>query len=198
MTIELDGSYLRSGRFGADIQDDVTGGGITYVSATRRGAAYRTSAQDVWMLSKNGAAASVTGTTAETALRTITVPGGMMGANGMVRVRTLWSITNSGNNKTIRIRIGGLAGTAIMGNALTTQATIADERVFHNRNSQASQVAASIGNIGVGGWGQTTSAVTTATINTANDFDIAITGELANTGETITLESYSVEVIYGA
>jgi hypothetical protein len=37
----------------------------------------------------------------------------------------------------------------------------------------------------------------TGTANTAADTTVVLSGQLANTGETITLRSYMVETIYG-
>jgi hypothetical protein len=46
-------------------------------------------------------------------------------------------------------------------------------------------------------WGQTTTSVTTLSIGTDADRSVALTGQLANASETITLESYVVELFYG-
>lgn len=41
-------------------------------------------------------------------------------------------------------------------------------------------------------------AVVTATVDTASAQDLVITGTLASSGDTLTLESYLVELLYGA
>lgn len=140
---------------------------------------------------------SVTGTLSETVLATVPVPAGCMGLNGILRVTSLWGVTNSANNKTLVWRLGA-AGNGIAGDIFgsTTQTTVAAMRMqnqVQNRNSASSQVALS--GIGTGGWGTTTAGIATATRDTSVALDLVFTGTLANTGETITLHQYLVELI---
>ncbi len=145
-----------------------------------------------YVLDQGAVAASVGATTDETTLATITVPAGAMGPNGLLRVKTLWSFTNSANNKNLRWRLGG---TAFLDATQTTNASYQDRREVHNRNSQSSQVGWAA-NATAGGGGASTLAVTTAAINTAADTTLLITGQKASAGETLTLEAYLVEVMY--
>lgn len=140
---------------------------------------------------------SVTGTTSETVLATISLPANIMGPNGILRVTSLWQVTNSANNKILTWRLGA-SGNGIAGDIFgqTTQTTVAAMRMqqqVQNRNSVSSQVALS--GIGTGGWGTTTAGIATATRDTSVALDLVFTGTLANTGETITLHSYTVEVL---
>jgi hypothetical protein len=148
------------------------------------------------ILARSAVAAAHTGDTSETTLATVTVPAGAMGANGRIRVTTLWSVTNSANNKTLRVRFGGAAGTAFTNATITTQATHRHQTEWSNRNSASSQAGGPAA--GTGGFGSATGALVTAAQNTANAVDIVISGQLANSGETVTLESYLVELLYGA
>lgn len=135
---------------------------------------------------------SVTGTVNETALASITIPAGAMGANGGVEIRTVWTITGSTNAKTLRVRLGGAAGTQFLASVFSSASsvTFSDARRIKNRNSQSAQVgSASVGAVSVG---TGTTALPTATENTANAVDVVISGQLASAGETITLESYEV------
>lgn len=143
-----------------------------------------------YVLAKSGVAVSHTGNTTETTLATIAVPAGALGPNGQVEVEVLFSFTNSANVKTMFVRLGGsLAGSQ----TATTSASFQGKSRIANRNSASSQVAT--GTL----WMITaTPAVNTLTINTANAANITITGQLANAGETITLESYLVRLTYGA
>ena len=70
----------------------------------------------------------------------ITLPAGAMGPNGVLRITTLWSYTNSANNKTLRVRLGGLSGTAFQANVVTASNIGVMQRTIQNRNSQASQI----------------------------------------------------------
>jgi hypothetical protein len=149
---------------------------------------------NLWhVLDASAEAVSHTGDTSETALATIQVPASLMGANGILRVTTLWSITNSANNKTLRARLGGISGTQYLAVTLTTQATYRDQRQIANRNSLASQVGMS--NTVLGGFGSSATALSTSSLDTAANQDLVITGQLAAAGETITLEAYLVEVL---
>ena len=150
--------------------------------------------QPIRILGASAVAVPLTGSTSETILATIVVPAGSMGTNGLLRVSYLWSMTSSANVKTPRLRLGGIAGTAFYQQTHTTTATLRHQTEIANRNSAASQVSyPSIA--GGGGWSTSAQAVTTGTVNTAVAQDLVITGQLASAGETITLESYIVELI---
>lgn len=143
------------------------------------------------VLGQSSVAVSHTGNTNETTLATIAVPANRMGANGRVRVTAHWSYTNSANNKITRVRFGGSAVTA------NTNTTTAQQRVFAefaNRNALNSQIVSIPGSSDA--LGTTTSAVTTLAIDTTADRNVTITCTLADTGETITLESYVVELFH--
>lgn len=144
------------------------------------------------ILAQSAIAASVTGTLVETVLATINIPGGIMGANGAIRVIPIWSYPSSANNKTLRVKFGATAFYDVVVTAnVSAQALI----VIRNRNSQASQVGfAPQSGTGVGG---STSPIVTAALDTSVDQYITITGQLALAGENITLEGYTVEVLPG-
>jgi hypothetical protein len=135
-----------------------------------------------------------TGNTAETALATITVPGGAMGANGILRITTLWSHTNGADNKLLRVRFSGAAGTTYLAITATTTATMRNQCQIANRNAANSQVggAAAV----TFGFGASSGAVVTSAVNTAADATIVITGQLGNAADNVNLESYLVELLY--
>lgn len=145
-------------------------------------------------LAASGVLASTTGNTTENTLATIAIPAGAMGPNGILKVTSLWSYTNSANNKTLRMRLGGAAGTVFMEIGNTTSAYYYSQRIIQNRNSASSQ----IGHAGGTATFTTSTLATSGTINTANAQDLVLTGQLASAGETITLEGYIVEIKYGA
>lgn len=142
-------------------------------------------------LARSAVAASVTGTLSETALATVAVPAGLMGTDGGLLVYSSWSYTSSANNKLLRIRLGGIAGTQFLGATLTTTSMVSDMRRIRNRNSAASQVGSTgIGSVGLIMGSSTT--LPTAAINTAVSQDLVFSGDLDDTGETIALENYEV------
>lgn len=142
-----------------------------------------------------GSAVPVSGAadTNENILATVVVPARAMGLNGILRITALWSYTNSGNNKILQIRLGGIAGDIFGAATVTTTAALRQQVQVQNRNSAASQVVLS--GIGTGGWGTTTAGVATATRDTAVAADLVFTGTKASAGETLTLESYLVELV---
>lgn len=135
-----------------------------------------------------------TGNTNEIALATITIPGGTLGANGALVVEPVWSHTASVNNKTLRARLGGLAGTIIY--SKVNGATVQSEApliLLANRNVQNAQIApySPAGNYFSGN----TAAPATHAIDTSTDKDLVLSGQLANAGEQVRLEYYSVFVV---
>lgn len=141
------------------------------------------------VLAQSAVAVPHTGTTNETALATIAIPAGAMGANGSLRITSLWSYTNSANNKTIQVKLGG---TAFFTAINTTTASYNDQTIIRNRTiaTQVSHLANAGSRIGTSG-----SAPTTGAINMAVAQNLTLTATLANTGETITLEGYTVEIL---
>lgn len=136
--------------------------------------------------------ASHTGDTNEAALATVTIPAGIMGANGIVRVTALWSCTNSANAKTARVRLGGIAGTIYAEVALANLAVLRSYTEIENRNDPSIQVGHPKA---LTSFGTSTAALVTSTVNTGVAVDLAITGTLTNSGEAIRLEAYVVEVL---
>lgn len=149
-----------------------------------------------YVVDKSAVRVAHTGSTSEFAFATITIPAGALGPNGMVRVWAVFSCTSSGNNKILRARFGGAAGTAFQETTITTSGSSSFMRFFQNRNSQASQVSGAASS--ASGSGNNSLGVVTATINSANAQDIVISGQLANAGEEIALEGYLVELHYDA
>lgn len=143
------------------------------------------------VLAASGAAVTAPADTNENTLVTITVPANAMGANGILRITTLWTYTNSANSKTLRVKFGG---TTFMGVSQTTSNTYSDQRNIANRNATNSQVAWPQGS-GSGGFNVSGSAVTTGTIDTTSSQDILITAQKASGAETLILERYLVELL---
>lgn len=155
--------------------------------------ALRNSAKPVVVLAALATGWSHTGDTLETALVTIPIAAGLMSANAVLRIGTLWSFTNSANNKTPRIRLGGIAGTQFFNAVFTTNASYTESRSIRNRGATNSQVGTAAGSIATAGG--TGTAVTTGAVDMSVAQDLVLSGQCANAGETITLESYTVELL---
>jgi hypothetical protein len=147
------------------------------------------------LLAASAVALSVTGNTNETVLATVSIPAGSMGLNGGVVVKSTWSHTNSANSKTLRIRFGGVSGTAYLSYGATTTATLTEtERRIRNRNSASSQVGNAPTGVQSGG---SSGAIPTSAVDTTAVVDIVISGQLALGSESITLENYEVWLLPG-
>ena len=147
------------------------------------------------LMAKSGVASSITGTLTETMLATITIPANVVGANGQIKVNAYWTVTSSANVKNIRARLGGIGGTAVFGNAITTQATVLSNTLIINANSTSSQVSFSEVARGTDGLVNTLASISSS-IDMTTSQSLVITGQLTNTGETITLVGYSVEYAF--
>jgi hypothetical protein len=161
------------------------------------GASVRAKLNDRWqILAQSSGAVSCPADTTEDVLATITIPANAMGPNGRLRITTLWSNTNSGNTKSMRARLGGASGTLYMNVGVTASAALMDIRQISNRNAANSQVGSSTGT--TGGLGVSGVAPITSAIDTTADTTLVLTGQKATSGETLTLESYLVELYYAA
>lgn len=145
------------------------------------------------VLAQSGAASPVTGTTNETTLATIVVPAGAMGLNGVLRIRPKFTYTGSTNLKTLRVRLGG--STLWSGTNASNASNLGSEPYIdiQNRNSVSSQIGMPADAAGVNL--QIVGAFLTAAIDTSAAQNLTITGQLASSGETITLEAYNVEIL---
>lgn len=127
--------------------------------------------------------------TDEVIAATVSLAANAMGGNGRLTVEQLWTHTSSGNNKTMRVRLGGIGGTAHCAVVNTAAAAWKDERHISNvnaTNAQKSQLASAAGANTLGG------SPTTGTLDTTAATTLVITGQKATGSETLTLESYRV------
>jgi hypothetical protein len=140
-------------------------------------------------LAQSGVASSVTGTTAETTLASVTIPGGMMGVNGVLRVTFLTNNTNNVNSKTFRLKIGGVT---VM--PYTYGGSAQAQQMFILRNRGAQNVQTFLNSNAVV-FGTTTATTVNTNFDMSVDQVLSITGQLAVGTDSMTLESYTVEVL---
>lgn len=147
------------------------------------------SANLITELARQTAKLSHTGNTDETVLLTVTVPA--LDINSYMDLCSLWSYTNNGNTKTLRIRLGGVGGTALMQYAATTTASLTDiGRKILNRgatNLQVSHVLNGFGSISAG-------AAATSAIETNAGTTLVFTVQLASAADTASLEYATVNL----
>jgi hypothetical protein len=140
-----------------------------------------------------GAVGTLTGTTAKTALKTVTIPAKSLGANGYLEVDCLWDgITNNANNKTITVEFGGVAYTNLN---VTTQLNYKINTIIYNQNSVSAQKGQGTG-LGGGGWGGGGGASGSGAVNTDADASVVISATLAVGTDSITLAGFAVKAHY--
>lgn len=145
--------------------------------------------QSPGVLAQSGVAVSITGTAVETTLATIPIPAGSVGLAGSLRITVHWSGTSSANNKIYKVLYGG---STIFTITQSTNSLTATQLVMHNRGIVNSQItyAGTAAGLGNSAGGNLITAVDSSVSQ-----NLTITGTLVNTGETITLESYTVEIL---
>lgn len=135
---------------------------------------------------------SVTGTATETALGTLTIPAGLITASGSVEITTLWTSTNSANNKQYLIRYSGVAGTPYANFTNTTSINFQLLTIISNANSTGSQIGQPSSSLT---YATTSSAQATSSVDTTAATTVSINGKLTNTGETITLSRWVAKLV---
>jgi len=139
-------------------------------------------------------AGAYVGGTTEVTLKTVTMPGGMMGPNGQLEAIQMWGCNNSVGNKTPRVKVGGtvIAYGGAAGTVMTTNTTTRGFSSFTNCNSESNNHFSQYISIGA-----SVSAALSA-VNTAADVSITYTGQLAVASDTMTLMSHKLVVTHGA
>ena len=132
---------------------------------------------------------SLTGSTSVVTLATITIPAGLMGANGKLKIYTLWATTNNANVKTLRLNIGGALCSTMTSQSVPNNSGLL---IIRNINSESVQKCSS----GlVAGIGASFGSIASPTVDTSAASTITITGQLAVGTDTLTLEDLFIEVV---
>jgi len=132
---------------------------------------------------------SLTNSTSVVTLATITIPAGLLGANGKLKIYPLWSTTNNANTKTLRLNIGGAVCSTMTSQSVPNNSGLL---IIRNINSESVQRCSS----GlIAGIGSSSGSIAFGTIDTTAATTITITGQLAVGGDTMTLEDLFVEVV---
>lgn len=137
----------------------------------------------VEVLSSSAVAASCALMAADEVLGSFTVRAGIIGVNSIIQIEPLWTFTSSANNKVLKVRIGGVT---VYSATRTTSVKEAPLIVLANRNSLASQIQPYDNAYVTAGAGEPA----TYTINFANLVTVDITGQRANSSDTLKLEYF--------
>lgn len=146
------------------------------------------------IIAKSGTAASGAADTNENILATITIPANAMGANGVLRLYTYWTVNNDASTKTVRARIGGIGGTIIMSRDLASQTGARITLHTANVNATNVQYSEAFGSVDSG-------TLISALVGTASAVDttaattLVLTGQKADGTDTITLRFYTCEIL---
>lgn len=126
----------------------------------------------------------------------VTIPANSMGPNGRIRITALWSCNESATYKQPRIYFSGGGGTMYGFGHLTTTAISFKQQVeIANRNDPASQIGGHLG--AQGGWSTGDGAALTSTADTTEDTTVSFQANLEDGADTLTLQSYLVELFPG-
>ena len=132
---------------------------------------------------------SLTGSTSAVTLATITIPAGLLGANGKLKIYPLWATTNNANAKTLRLNLGVAVCSTMTSQSVPNNSGLL---IIRNINSESVQKCSS----GlVAGIGSSFGSIASPTVDTTASTTITITGQLAVGTDTLTLEDLFVEVV---
>lgn len=135
-----------------------------------------------------------TQTTGEITLSTQTVPGGIMGINGALRVNAKIPVSASVNAKTVNVKLS----TTTLLNGTTSTGTVNHFRFQHGLISNLGSASRQMGEPGGafgGANGVNSGGSTFGAVNTAADQSLTVTGTLGAATEYILLENLLVEVL---
>ena len=131
----------------------------------------------------------LTGSTSVVTLATITIPAGLMGANGKLKIYPLWATTNNANVKTLRAVFSGSTCTTMTSQSVPNNSGLV---IIRNTNSESAQKTSSGLVAGIGSSG---GSIASTTVDTTAATTLVISGQLAVDTDTLTLEDLFVEVV---
>ena len=131
---------------------------------------------------------SLTGSTSVVTLATITIPAGLLGAKGKLKIYPLWATTNNANVKTLRATFSGSTCTTMTSQSVPNNSGLV---IIRNTNSESAQKTSS----GlVAGIGSSFGSIASTTVDTTATTTLVISGQLAVGTDTLTLEDLFVEL----
>lgn len=143
--------------------------------------------QHPFLLFANGASSyAVSNTTAETTALSLTIPGGIMGVNGYLRIWTVNDCQATTNSKQLRVRAGGNN----MG--IYSQASSSNTLMRGCFEIRTAGVETEVRGIN-GTFGNSSSSVLSATVDTSADWTLALQVTMGVNTETVTVNRVFVE-----
>lgn len=135
--------------------------------------------------------ATLTAVTTETVLTTFTLNKKLASPNMAIIVNSVWSMNNSANIKTPRVRFGGVTGTEYVNPQIASNSSFQSECLIRFKNALNSQVG--MASTQWSAYSAGGGAVVTSSLDmSVNDADIVLTGQLANAADNLTLRGYTI------
>jgi len=137
----------------------------------------------------DGTSASVTGTTDETDLKSTTLPARTtMGAGGRLRIRASGTTAGTNAQKDIKLYFGGV----VIG-TISVAAAAENDWIFNAEIISTGTATQRCNVLGYEGTAIDVVNYQATSVNTNNATIVKIAGDLANTGDTITVTTWSIE-----
>lgn len=157
------------------------------------------------IIASSGTASSTTNSASETNLVVVTIPAGIMGANGRLSIQVLYKYVGTAGTKTATVRYSTSSGdtsggTIIAGNVATTATQLTQNfglLELRNSNSTSAQIFPPTGASTGQAFGVSVTAPGTAAINTANVSYLNLNALVANSGDTAQVVGYTVTLYPG-
>ena len=144
----------------------------------------------VTLLDHQGVPFSLTGSTVMTPMRTTAVPANAMRSTGSLRIWLAFDFTNNANAKTIQVTFGGQV---VLSLQPTTNAYLS--RWLHIVAKGVTNAQSVEPNTAVSALGYQTIGSQVLTVDTTQNQNIVVNGQLANSADNLTLTQYYVELL---
>lgn len=131
------------------------------------------------------------GDTNETTLKTTTIAGGALGADGAIKIKVSGKTTGGGGQKTFRLKIGA----SVIKTLIYAAGENDNWKIFaqvRNMGAENSQIVEFIEFDGLTVSAQSCANMTA--IDTSNDFTISLTGQLGDAGDMLYARGFLVEI----
>jgi hypothetical protein len=156
-----------------------------------RAAGGDTITRPVEVLSSSALSVACASTAVDETLALVSLAAGVLGVNSILEFSPLWYYTSSANLKTLKIKLNGTTVWSTTRTATTREAPLI---IIACRNSLTSQIQP----ISSAYFSSASGAITTGTVDLSGAVDIELTGQRANSGDSLTLEYYRILHFIGA
>lgn len=143
------------------------------------------------VLAQGANAVTHTGDTNETVLASVTIPGGLLSNDGGLAIEFSGLVTNNANVKSVRVRLGGIGGDVLALGSFQTVGTFTFRCNVFNRN-EGQQIVSTLKSRNVDT--VVIHEIAAAFVDTSVDQELVATAQLADAGDSVTLDCARVEL----